>query len=200
MVALALAVYCAVVLGSFPSGLVLAHAFAGRDIREHGTGNIGAANVSSTAGLPLGIAVGILDIVKGIVAVLIGRGLGLGPSGLALVAFAAVLGHDFSIFLRFRGGKGVATSFGVALVLTPAAAVLAMLSWLVGPLGLGYASVGSLLSLALLPVYMALTGQDRSYVLLGVALFLLAAARHWENILRLAQGRERRARLPWSRR
>jgi glycerol-3-phosphate acyltransferase PlsY len=200
MAALALAACVPFLLGSFPSGLVLARLFAGRDIREYGSGNIGASNVSSAAGLPVGVAVAILDIVKGMAAVLIGRGLGLSASGLAIVALAAVLGHDFSIFLGFRGGKGVATSFGVALILSPVAAALGMLSWLVGTLAFGYASAGSLLSLALLPVYMALTHQDRWYVLLGIALFVLTVAKHWENIIRLAHGKERGARLPWSRR
>jgi glycerol-3-phosphate acyltransferase PlsY len=136
-------------------------------------------------------------MLKGLVAVLLGRHLGLHPAGLAMVALAAVLGHNFSIFLRFRGGKGVATSFGVALGLTPAAAVLAMLSWPVGTLGLGYASAGSLLALGLLPVFMAITRQDPSFVVLGIVLFVLAASKHWENILRLMHGKEPRIKRPW---
>jgi glycerol-3-phosphate acyltransferase PlsY len=182
----------AFLLGSIPSGLVVTYLTTGRDIRQHGSGNIGASNVGSAAGLPAGIAVGVMDILKGLVPVLIARGAGVDSIGLALVAGAAVLGHDFSVFLRFRGGKGVATTFGVALPLAPIAAVFSMAIW-VGVAALSrYASLASLVALAALPVLFAATRQPPACIWLGAGLFLLAAAKHWENIGRLLSGRERR--------
>src|SRR5438270_11965888 len=108
--------------GSFPSGMIVSRRFDVDDIREHGSGNIGASNVAYVAGFRAGALVGFLDIVKGIIPVLVAIWLRLPHADLALVGLAAVLGHDFSIALRFRGGKGVATTFGVALMLAPYAA------------------------------------------------------------------------------
>lgn len=181
-------------IGSFPSGLVLAQMFADQDVRQAGSGNIGAANVARVAGARVGIAVAVLDILKGAMPVWIGTALGLSPTALALVALAAVLGHDFSVFLRFRGGKGVATSVGIALALAPIATVFAMLTWAVMLLLSRYSSLASLLALALLGAFMLVTHQPAAYVVLALILFVLAALKHWENILRLAQGTEPRFR------
>ncbi len=176
--------------GSFPSGVVLGRLATGRDIRQFGSGNIGAANVARAAGFKVGAGVALLDILKGTLPVLLGVWIGLGHAALALAALAAVLGHDFSLFLRFRGGKGVATTLGVMLVLAPLATVLAMATWLV-VLGIwGYSSLASLVALALLPIFVGMTGQAPVYVMLASVLFLLSAAKHWENIIRLAHGRE----------
>jgi glycerol-3-phosphate acyltransferase PlsY len=187
----ALAVTCvAFLLGSFPSGVVLTRLLTGRDVRGLGSGNIGAANAVRVGGFKVGAAVALADILKGVVAVLLGRWVGLGSSQVALVAFAAVLGHDFSLFLRFKGGKGVATTLGVALVLAPLATTLAMITWLVVLLPWRISSLASLLALALLPVYVWLTGGSSPYVIVTLLLFLLSAAKHWENIVRLAHGKE----------
>ena len=180
----------AFVLGSFPSGVVLGRLVTGRDVRQFGSGNIGAANVARAAGFKVGAGVAVLDILKGVIPVLIGRWVGLGHASLALVALAAVLGHDFSIFLRFKGGKGVATTLGVSFALAPFVAVLAGATWLV-VLGIwGYSSLASLLALALLPIFMGVSGQPPVYVVLAFVLFVLGAAKHWQNIIRLAYGRE----------
>lgn len=180
----------ALVLGSVPSGFVLVCLFLRRDIRDHGSGNIGASNVASAGGPVLGVAVAVLDMLKGVVPVAIGRWVGLDGPELAVVALAAVLGHDFSLFLRLRGGKGVATTFGVALVLSPPAALLSMAMWPIAAALSRYASVASLVALAALPVLLAITRSPSSYVLLTGLLFLLALAKHWENVVRLIQGTE----------
>ncbi|GAC1461687.1 MAG: hypothetical protein NVS2B16_26460 [Chloroflexota bacterium] len=135
-----------------------------------------------------------LDVVKGMLPVWIGMTIGLPPDNLAIVALAAVLGHDFSLFLQFRGGKGVATSLGVFLVLAPAATLLAALTWLAVLLASRYTSLGSLAALALLPVYVAVTGRAAIYVGLASILFVLAAIKHWENIIRLLTGKESKFR------
>lgn len=187
----ALLITClAFLLGSFPSGVVLGRLATGRDVRQFGSGNIGAANVVRAAGLKVGMGVAVLDILKGVIPVLIGRWAGLGHGGLALVALAAVLGHDFSIFLRLKGGKGVATTLGVSLVLAPPATIIAAVAWLI-MLGIwGYSSLASLVALALLPVLIGLTAGPPIYVVAASFLFVLSAAKHWENIVRLAYGRE----------
>jgi glycerol-3-phosphate acyltransferase PlsY len=173
---------------------VLSRLATGRDIRREGSGNIGAANVARAAGFKIGVLVALLDMSKGIVPVVVGLGVGLGHTALACVALAAVLGHDFSVFLRFRGGKGVATTFGVALILAPLATLLALVVWLATAAIWRYASLASLVALAFLPLAGYLTGRPAAYVILFIGLFFLGAAKHWDNILRLAQGREAKFR------
>lgn len=182
--------------GSFPSGVVLSRLFLGKDVREVGSGNIGAANVARAGGMKLGVGVALLDVLKGLLPVLLARWAGLGSPSLALVALAAVLGHDFSIFLRFHGGKGVATTLGVAAMLGPLAAALAAACWLVTFLAGGYTSLASLVALTLLPVFLAVTHQPPIYVLAGIVLLILAAIKHLENIARLLAGTERSFRRP----
>lgn len=188
----ALLVTClAFLIGSIPSGVFITRALTGRDIREVGSGNIGAANVARSAGYRIGAMVAAIDILKGAVPVLIGMTAGLNRSSLAAVGLAAVLGHDFSIFLKFRGGKGVATTLGVALVLVWPVTILALLVWIITMLAFRYSSVASLFGLAVLPVGSVLTGP-RPYAVLMVVLFLLGTAKHWENIVRLLRGTERK--------
>ena len=134
---------------------------------------------------------GALDIAKGILPVLIAIILRLPHEDCALVGLAAVLGHDFSIALRFRGGKGVATTFGVALMLAPYAAGVAAVAWVASLLISKFASVASLVALGLLPAFMAFTGRPTEYVLLASALFVLSAAKHHENIVNLARDETR---------
>lgn len=180
--------------GSIPFGVLLSRLVAGRDVRSVGSGNIGAANVARAAGMGTGIAVAVLDVTKGMVPVWIGALAGLENTALALVALMAVIGHDFSLFLRFRGGKGVATTLGVILVLAPTAATAAIVTWVVVVFLWRYTSLASLVALALLPLFLAVTGQPAIYVVLGSLLFVLSALKHWENIVRLANGREPKIR------
>lgn len=185
-----LAVVVAFLLGSFPSGVVVSRLMLGRDIRDIGSGNIGAANAARAGGMKAGAAVGLADVLKGLVAVLIARGLGLDPTGLALVACAAVLGHDFSIVLRFRGGKGVATTFGAMLALSPPGTLLAAVIWIAVVATTGYSSLASLLALLVLPLALALTGGTPAAVVAACFLLLLGVAKHRDNISRLISGTE----------
>lgn len=180
----------AFLLGSIPSGVVLSRALMGRDVREIGSGNFGAANVARAGGFRLGIAVALIDILKGVIPVAIGLAAGLDHTGLAVVALLAVIGHDFSIFLRLKGGKGVATTLGVALVLMPAVALLAAGLWVAVFLSLRYSSLASLLALAWLPIGAVLFGQPAAYVWLAAGLAMLGVGKHWENLFRLARGIE----------
>lgn len=181
--------------GSVPFGLIFARAFTGEDVRQSGSGNIGAANVARTAGISIAALTLVGDVTKGLLPVLVGRALHLSPNELAIVGGAAVLGHDFSIFLKLRGGKGVATTLGVALGLAPAAAIVGAVVWLVG-YGLSRKSaVGSLMALWSLPLALAVLDVSDAYIALTFCLFLLALITHRENLARLSSAREPNVRV-----
>lgn len=180
----------AYLLGSVPSGLVIVYGTRGIDIRRHGSGNIGTANVYRIAGRGPAILTFLLDGVKGLIPVLAGRMLGLPLWALLLVGGAAVIGHNWSIFLRGRGGKGIATSSGVLAGIAPPVALLAGMVWGIVLAGSRYASLASLLMMASVPALLALLGYAAPYWIFGVALAALAAYRHRANIGRLVGGTE----------
>jgi acyl phosphate:glycerol-3-phosphate acyltransferase len=191
----------AYLLGSVPSGWVVMKVYRNQDVRKLGSGNIGAANVFRAGGPGAFAATLIADGLKGFIPVMLGILLGLGDQELALAAIglAAVLGHTWSIYLGFRGGKGVATSGGVLLALAPAALVLAGLSWFLVVRLTRLASLSSLIAVAvgflsLIALHIAGWQAWRPVgwwvVILGVALVGLVLYRHRHNIERLANGRE----------
>jgi len=191
----------AYLLGSVPSGWVVMKVYRNQDVRKLGSGNIGAANVFRAGGPGAFAATLIADGLKGFIPVMLGILLGLGDQELALAAIglAAVLGHTWSIYLGFRGGKGVATSGGVLLALAPAALVLAGLSWFLVVRLTRLASLSSLIAVAvgflsLIALHLAGWQAWRPVgwwvVILGVALVGLVLYRHRHNIERLANGRE----------
>lgn len=200
LVATTLGCLGAVLLGSVPFGLLIARA-RGVDLRRVGSGNIGASNVARACGRSWGVAVLILDAAKGALPVLV---VGASPAAAlpwaaALVGVCAVLGHSFSIFLRGRGGKGVATSLGVALALAPLPALLAFAVYLLLFLPLRISSVGSLAAALSFPLlvwrFQHRPGHPADAWALGfaVAAALLIVVRHRSNIQRLVRGQELRA-------
>jgi glycerol-3-phosphate acyltransferase PlsY len=180
----------AYLVGSIPTGVLLARV-AGVDVRSSGSGNIGATNVARTAGKTLGILTLIGDAVKGLVPVLLARALGLAPAWIAAIAAAALVGHTFSIFLGFHGGKGVATGLGVLLGLAPCAvpiplgvfAATAVLSRIV--------SLGSILASLSAPVALVLLRYPTPTCLAGAFMAALILLRHRDNISRLLSGTEK---------
>jgi acyl phosphate:glycerol-3-phosphate acyltransferase len=176
--------------GSIPFGLLIAKAVTGTDVRAVGSGNIGATNVARAAGRPAAIATLFLDALKGVVPVLLAERVPQAPPMLAPVcAFAAVLGHCFPVWLRLRGGKGVATGLGVALGLAPWAAVAGAATWLAAYKLLRISSVGSLAGVAV-ALGVALLTADR-YAVYGLfAVSLLIILRHRPNIRRLLAHQE----------
>jgi glycerol-3-phosphate acyltransferase PlsY len=187
----ALVIAFSYVLGSVPFGVVFTLA-KGIDLRSVGSGNIGATNVLRAAGKGTAIMTLLGDILKGSAAVALARVLELGPLYEGLAGIAAVVGHDFSVFLRFRGGKGVATSIGMVLIYAPQAGILTVVLWLSAVLITRYSSLGAIVSFALLPVVMLLQGQAEQKVLVAVILSSLLLVRHAGNIKRLVAGTERR--------
>ena len=179
-------------LGSIPTGYLLAR-LRGIDIQASGSGNIGATNVLRTMGVVPALVVVVMDPLKGVLAALLPLAIGLGPWAVALAGLSAVLGNNFNVFLRLRGGKGIATSLGVFLVIDPwitfLAAVLGIGTMLVGR----YVSLGSLVGLAAAPLMLLASGRwIDAHLALGVALAALAFWRHRDNLRRLAAGTERR--------
>ena len=201
MLKVLLLVAFAYLLGSVPSGWLVMKVYRNQDVRQLGSGNIGAANVFRAGGPGAFAATLIADGLKGFIPVMLGILLGLGDQEIALAAtgLAAVLGHTWSIYLRFRGGKGVATSGGVLLALAPVALVIAGLSWFLVVRLTRLASLSSLIAVAVgfislillhLAGWQAWRPVGWSVVVLGVALVGLVLYRHRGNIGRLATGRE----------
>jgi glycerol-3-phosphate acyltransferase PlsY len=180
-------------LGSIPFGLLVTRAFAGKDVRSAGSGNIGATNVARVAGKKLGALVLLLDAAKGSLAVLLA--LQLFPGAFALQAgagFAAFLGHVFPPWLAFKGGKGVATALGVLVVLLPWSALAGFVVWLLVLALTRTSSLGSLLGgLAAIGAAFAF-GAPVEHRVLAVALLLAMVWTHRANISRLLQRRENR--------
>ena len=175
-------------LGTFPSATLIARA-NGVDIATVGSGNPGASNVTRALGWRKGVWVYILDALKGALA----AGLALGLDGRPLAYWcgvAAILGHMFPAFRRFRGGKGVATGSGVLLVLHPIIAPFAVALWWVVTKLTGKAAVGSLVALVLAPVGLAVLGRPAwEYFAVG-GLSLLILAKHWRNFVRIVKREE----------
>ena len=181
----------AYLLGSAPWGLVIARVFCGIDPRTAGSRNTGATNVARLCGFGWGVATLFCDIMKGTLPVLLALWDTSDPAAISTVAFFAVLGHVFSCFMGFRGGKAVATSIGVFL---PIAFLPTLISCLVciGIIAVTrFVSLGSLCLLASLPVTLWLC-DAACWIPLAVLLFLVVAYRHKENIVRLREGRENR--------
>jgi len=177
----------AYLLGSIPFGLVLTRLAGLGDVRQIGSGSIGATNVLRTGNKPLAALTLLLDGGKGAAAVLIARS--LGPDMAVVAGAAAVIGHLFPVWLRFRGGKGVATGLGVWLALAWPVGLAACATWLAVAALARYSSLASLVAIAAAPLY-ALYFADAQRAQLGLLLAILIILRHHENIRRLLTGRE----------
>jgi acyl phosphate:glycerol-3-phosphate acyltransferase len=171
-------------LGSIPTGVIVARA-RGIDIREQGSGNIGATNVARTLGKKAGAMVLLIDALKGLLPVLAAVHLVADPWAHVATAAAAILGHVFPVWLRFRGGKGVATALGVFLGLSPIAAAIAVTVFLAVYVLFKIASVGSLLAGLALVGALWWQRAPLPYVYLGAAAWLLIVIRHQGNLRRL---------------
>jgi len=185
-----LAVVAAYLVGAIPFGWLLGRLAGGLDVRRVGSGNIGATNVARSLGPWAGVLTLALDVGKGAAAVW-GAGRLTGQPGVAMAAgLAAVAGHVFPVYLRFKGGKGVATGLGAFLVLAPGATLGAGALFLAAVAATRRVSAGSILAAASLPVILLLFQAAPALVLAGLASSLLIVFRHAENIRRLFSGTE----------
>lgn len=203
---LSLLLLAAYLLGSIPFGYLIVKLREGRDIRAAGSGNIGAANVTRTAGKAAGILTLLLDAAKGYVAVWLAAWLTGRDAGVMIAAaLAAIVGHMFTVFLKFKGGKGVATGVGAFLPISWMAVLGALGVWIVTVVAFRYVSLGSMLASLSLPILIyflydvppggAQSVSPMTVVLGAVAAAVLIVAKHHENIGRLVAGREPKLKL-----
>lgn len=192
--AVALAAVVAFVIGSIPFGYLIGRFFYRTDIRAQGSGNIGAMNALRTIGKRGGATVLVLDALKGFVPAFLAVRYGGGVAG-SIVAAAAVLGHCYSPWLRWRGGKGVATSFGAIFGLSWAAGLVAVGGWVLGALLTQYSSVGSMLGSAVAPFALWAFTRSPAETLYGAAAAIFILYTHRENLMRLRAGTEGPIRL-----
>lgn len=198
--ALAASVAIGYFLGSIPFGYLIARATGKTDIRRAGSGNIGATNVARVVGAGAGVATLLLDAGKGALAVWIATQPAPGEAGMATVALAALLGHLFPVWLKFRGGKGVATAIGAFLVIGWTAVVADLLLWVVVAFFWRYASLSSILWAATLPLFFYWLYAPGHHPPLSVTLAVVVAAllilwKHRPNLRRLIEGTESKLSL-----
>jgi glycerol-3-phosphate acyltransferase PlsY len=187
----------AYLLGSIPTGLVVARLMGGPDPRQTGSGNMGAANLFRLLGRNAGVFTLLGDTLKGALPVFLAiywlTPLGAWhDSAVAAVGLAAVLGHVFPIFLNFRGGKAVATTFGVVTVLCPFAALILIVVYGITLYYVRIFSVGALVCAWLLPLAVGLFCDSKAYLVLAGIFSGLVLVRHRENLIRLSRGEEPR--------
>ncbi len=180
----------AYLIGSIPTGLILGKLY-GIDVRTEGSGNIGATNLYRTVGRKVGIVTLIGDCCKGMIPVLVVKYNSMVPAEYAVwVGLAAFCGHVFSVFLKLKGGKGVATALGVFLALAPLALAAAVGIFAVCMFIWRYVSLGSICAAATMPIAVALLGGSRILLLVTSVIALIVIIRHHENIRRLMTGSE----------
>jgi len=202
-------VVSAYVIGSIPFSFLVVKAFSGKDVREHGSRNVGATNVARTAGKLPGVVALVLDVAKGWGAVMVARGMvgrGDWPFGagtlpwqsremwIALAGLIAVLAHMFPVWLRFHGGKGVATAAGVYLALDPRVVAAALIVFAIVIIVFRFVSLASIVTAAAVPLLFRFLAHDAPFwrIVMSIAIAFAIIAKHHENIARMASGTERK--------
>ena len=185
-------VIVAYLIGSVPFALLLARRWGAADLRRVGSGNLGAANVLRASGVKAGVLVAILDITKGAVSVMLAQRFADHAAAPAAAGLAAIVGHIYPVWLRFRGGKGVATACGVFSVLTPFAIPPALGIFVVAVWLTRYISLGSMLASVALPPIAYATGSPAPAVAAAFVASAIIVFRHRSNLVRLRTGTERR--------
>lgn len=188
-----LAVIASYLLGAVPFGLLFAKMLSNVDPREHGSGNIGATNAMRSGGKLVGILTLLADIVKAVIPVAIAISLEWSDLWVAIVGLAALVGHCFPIWLKFKGGKGVATMFGVLIPWMPGVALGTFALWLVVFKISAYVSLASVVAALSIAVWVLLLHGSTEAVLVGLLIGILVTFRHQSNLKRLMQGTEPKA-------
>lgn len=177
-------------LGSIPNGLILGKAIWGVDLRQHGSKNIGATNAWRTIGKAGGISIFVLDFLKGAISAYLGLHLGGSELAGVLCGILAIAGHSWSVFLAFKGGKGVATGLGVIAALMPEVTLIVFVVWFAIVYFTGYVSLGSIVGAALVPILTLFFGLHTEFLILGLIAAVFIIYRHKSNIERLLNGTE----------
>jgi glycerol-3-phosphate acyltransferase PlsY len=188
----------AYLLGSLPSALLLVRFATGKDVRLEGSGNVGATNALRTAGWKVGVWVTIIDVAKGAIPMALMLWAHAGPAWQAAAMVAAVLGHCYPVWLRFAGGKGVATGLGAFLVLSPVTAGCAIVVWLVVLLIGRWVSIASMLAAATFPLLLVVLEHPDPVLLTAIsATAVVIVIRHGSNVRMLLEGEEPRMARWW---
>ena len=182
-------------MGSISSAVVIARMMGLKDPRTEGSGNPGATNILRYGGRKAAVLTLVGDVLKGVVPVLIARALTQDPVILAAVVVAAFLGHLYPVFFGFKGGKGVATAFGVFAALNPWLGLAMAVSWLIVAAAFRYSSLAALTTAALVPVYVWWLQPGTAYLLMALVVVALLFWRHRDNIRRLLAGTESKISL-----
>lgn len=185
-----IAVIACYLLGSVSFSVLLAKGMKGIDIRQHGSGNAGATNTLRVLGKGPAILVLALDVLKGIAAVWVGRWLGGSEWVAAISGIAAIIGHNWPLYFRFRGGKGIATTIGVMATLAFVPAVCAGIIAILAIVLTRFVSLGSLIFVFLTPIFLLISGEFGAYFWSGLVVCLFAFWRHRTNIVKIIQGKE----------
>ena len=181
---------CCYLLGSLPTGVLIARA-RNIDLRKHGSGNIGATNAARVLGKKAGILTLLGDFTKGLLAVYFADALFNNANVTALAGLSAFLGHLFSVFLKFKGGKGVATGLGIFMYLMPIPTLLAVVIFAMALKISTYVSVGSIVSSLCVPIIAILLKSPGPYINISIAVVVLIIYKHKENIRRILAGEEK---------
>jgi acyl phosphate:glycerol-3-phosphate acyltransferase len=192
--AIALMLLFAYLLGSIPTGFLLG-SFSGIDIRKAGSGNVGATNVARVVGKKQGVITLLVDVAKGFIPVLIASRLGFDLTVTVLAALAAFVGHLYPVFLKFHGGKGVATALGIFLAVAPLASLALVVVFAVVMLTWRWVSLASMVAAGAAPLVLLIFSYPSTLVVLGLMIALLIIFRHRENIRRLRSGAEAKFEL-----
>ena len=190
---IALVIISCYFIGSVPFGYILGKLFKKVDIRKYGSGNIGASNALRILGLPLASLVIIGDVGKGILSIYLVKYLNIDSSLILVIAGLAVIcGHNWSLFLGFKGGKGIATTFGVIFALNPVISILAVIVWVIILILTKYVSLSSICAVFSILVFTILLKQPYEYIGFSLIILVLSIFTHRENIKRLKSRKERK--------
>ncbi len=185
-------------LGSIPTGVIISKYFFNVDIQKVGSGNIGATNVARTLGKKVGILTLIGDALKGIIPVVIVKLYEPYPINQTLIFFCALasfFGHLFPVYLKFKGGKGVATALGIFIVLFPLQTLICALLFFIIVYITRYVSLGSISSAILMPILVSFRAKDSYQIALSIIIGLFIVIKHKDNIHRLLEGKENKLKL-----
>jgi len=185
-----LAIFAAYLLGSISFAMIAAKLFGLADPRSYGSGNPGATNVLRSGNKKAALFTLIGDALKGWVAVFVAQKMGFSDTIIGLIALAVFFGHLFPVFLKFKGGKGVATAAGVLLALDPLIGLAVLGTWLFVAFAFRYSSLAALLAAALAPVYTILINGTNGPTLVISIIALTLIGKHWQNLQRLLAGQE----------
>ncbi|WP_296897097.1 glycerol-3-phosphate 1-O-acyltransferase PlsY [uncultured Megamonas sp.] len=183
-------IICSYIIGSIPSGLILGKGIWHVDLREYGSKNIGATNAWRTIGKFPGFVIFLADLIKGMLGVYLGMALVGTSTAMILGGILAIVGHSASIFLKLKGGKGVATGLGVLIMLMPKVSITVFFIWLIIVVLSKYVSLGSIVAAAFVPILAYAFDMSIEFVIFGIVAAIFVIYRHKTNIVRLLNGNE----------